>query len=165
MGFFSRLKAERQSVQAAQEIMSQPGFAEMMRSGQEAAAQMRQPGRMEEMMAYAQRAQVIAASGVQTPATIRSVERPEPAAEIAPGGAPQGFGPAGPAPTYAVGGLGDEVTINVEVQPAGKPAYEASFKQTVSDQILPMLTPGSRITVRVDPNDPNSMLYWGGPSG
>lgn len=164
MGLFKRLKESRDAIESAQEAMGAQNFGEMIQAGMRSAAEMQQPGKMEEMMAYAQQAQVIANSGVMTPATIKSVGRDEPAAAAAAaGGAPPGFGPAGQAPTAfpSASFEGSQVTFNVEVQPAGKPAYQASFKQAVGDQVLATLSPGAKITVRVNPNDPNSMLFWG----
>jgi hypothetical protein len=169
MGFFSRLRADRQSIEMAQEAMSQPGFAEMVQAAQQQAAQMQQPGKMQEMMAMAQRAQVIATSGVQAPATIKSIEKAgEPSAEAGSpppgfGAPPPGFGPAGQAPAFQMPGtqLAVEMKFVVEVQPGNGTPYEATFNQATTQQVVDMLKPGSKITVRVDPNDPASMLFWG----
>jgi hypothetical protein len=162
VGLFKRLKQGREQIEAAQEAMGGQDFGELIRAGMQSAAEMQQPGKMEEMMAYAQRAQVIANSGVITPATITSVDRDQPAAATA-GGAPPGFGPAGEAPTAfpTASFSSTQVTMNVEVHPIGKPAYQASFKQAMTDQVLATLPPGTKINVCVDPNDPSSMLFWG----
>ncbi len=175
MGFFDRFRADKQAIEAAQQAMGQPGFAEMVQAVQQQAAQMQQPGRMQEMMEQAQRAQVIATSGVQTPATIRSIERAgdtgeAPAAgSAAPppgfGAPPPGFGPAGQAPSPQMPGIPfvAEMRFVVEVQPASGAPYEATFNQELTQQVAEMLAPGSKIMVRVDPGDPSSMLFWGGP--
>ncbi len=169
MGFFSRLRADKQSIEMAQEAMSQPGFAEMVQAAQQQAAQMQQPGKMQEMMAMAQRTQVIAMSGVPAPATIKSVEKVADAgagSSTAPpgfGASPPGFGPAGQAPSIQMPGtqLAVEMKFVVEVQPANGTPYEATFNQPTTQQVVDMLAPGTKITVRVDPNDPSSMLFWG----
>ena len=144
--------------------MKQPGFADMIRQGQAMAKQMQSSGQMQELMAYAQRASTLATSGVATPATVKSIEMLA-APESAPGGVPPGFGPAGEAPSAMPSmTMPQQAKVTVEVRPDGKPAYEATFTQSVPEQAKGMLAPGSSITVRVDPNDPSSMMWWGGPS-
>jgi hypothetical protein len=173
VGFFSRLRADKQSIEMARETMSQPGFAEMIQAAQQQAAQMQQPGRMQEMMAEAQRAQVIAASGVQAPATIKSIEKAADAGTTATAGSaapppgfgapPPGFGPPGQGPSLQMPGAPfvTEMRFVVEVEPANGTPYEATFTQQLAQQVAEMLAAGSQITVRVDPNDPSSMLFWG----
>lgn len=164
MGFFSRLRSTKQGVDQAQELMSQPGFADMVRQGQEMAAQMQSSGQMQELMHDSQLAMRLSTSGVAMPATIRAVERIEGGpTDIGAGGAPPGWGPAGEAPASGFqAAIPPESKVTVEVQPPGRPAYEGSFTQMLPDQLLPSLTPGAKITVRVDPNDPSAMMMWGG---
>ncbi len=165
MDFFDKLKADGQGIEQARELMSQPGFADMVRQAQAMAQQMQGSGQMQEMMAYAQRASALATSGVPTPATVKSIEMLAAPEAAAPGGAPPGFGPAGEAPSAVPGmAMPQQAKVTVEVAPQGKPAYEATFTQSIPEQVKSMLAPGSAITVRVDPNDPNSMMWWGGPA-
>jgi len=158
MGFFSRLKQDARSIEQARDVMAQPGFADMVSQAQEAYAGL-QGGGMQAMMAQAQRASTLATSGIDTPATIRGVETSTGAPA---GGSIPGFGPAGDAPTPGMTAYTAETKLDVEVHPQGKPTYEASFTQTLPPQITQTLQPGMSIVVRVDPNDPMSMLYWGG---
>ena len=164
MGLFDDLNRDRKAIDQAQELMKQPGFADMVRQSQEMAKQMQSSGQMQELMAYAQRASTLATSGVATPATVKSMEVLA-APEAPSGGAPPGFGPAGEAPSPMPSmSMPAQAKVTVEVRPDGKPAYEATFTQSVPEQAKGMLAPGSEITVRVDPNDPNSMMWWGGPT-
>jgi hypothetical protein len=56
---------------------------------------------------------------------------------------------------------GKEIRFEVEVRPANANPYAASFKQFMAEGSLTGVADGSEITVRVDPDDPNSMLFWG----
>jgi hypothetical protein len=165
VGFFKRLKSNVQDLERAREVVTQPGFADMVRSGQDAYAEMQSGGEMGQLVADAQRTAALATSGVPTPATLVSVERvARPQSGIGPGGAPPGFGPAGAAPTLGVSAaLPPRAKIDVKVHPQGEPAYAASFTQSLSEQVLTALRPGATITVRVDPGDPSSMMLWGMP--
>jgi hypothetical protein len=126
-------------------------------------------GQLQELMADGQLASRLATSGVPMPATVRSVEKTESKpTDVGAGGAPPGWGPVGEAPAQAGFHfqMPSEAKVNVEVHPPGKPAYEASFTQALPEQYVATLTPGTTITVRVDPNDPSAMLLWGGtPQG
>ena len=169
MGFFSRLRSTKSGIDASVELAKQPGFADMIRQGQEAYAQMATSGELQELMADGQLASRLATSGIPMPATVRSVEKVESKPTAAsPGEAPPGWGPVGEAPAQAGFHfqLPSETKVNVEVQPPGKPAYEASFTQALPEQYVATLAPGTTITVRVDPSDPSAMLLWGGaPQG
>ena len=91
-----------------------------------------------ETMEYAQRLQRLNADGVDTPATIRSLE---PTGRRDPGGA--------------------EYSISVEVQPVGGTPYETTFNQFMhEDSMGGWATPGAAVKVKVDPADPNSMILW-----
>jgi hypothetical protein len=162
MGFFRRLRAERQSIEQAREIMSEPGFADMVRSGQEAYATLQTSGGMEHMLEDAQRAATLASSGVTTPAIVKALAV---AASPSLGSAPPGFGPAGEAPSPMMApGFATQTKVDVEVRPDGGTPYAASFTQSLPQQVISMLRPGMIITVRVDPSDPSSMLFWGLPA-
>jgi Protein of unknown function (DUF3592) len=59
-----------------------------------------------------------------------------------------------------VGG-GKEVEFTVQVKPATGDTYTATFTQFMVASVMEQVHEGSEITVRVDPDDPNSMLFWG----
>ena len=59
-----------------------------------------------------------------------------------------------------VGG-GKEIAFAVQVRPEGGDAYEATFTQFMVASVMEGVSEGSEITVRVDPDDPNAMLFWG----
>jgi hypothetical protein len=163
MGFFDRMKNEKEAVDQAQEMLHSPGFEDMIRQSQEMYAQMTQGGGLQHLMEQGQRASKLVSAGVPTPAVIKSVAEGSLADAGVPTGAPPpGFGPAGDAPTpgfQTAASVGNSQTFTVEVQPEGKPAYEAKFTQMVAAAIP--LQPGTKITVRVDPDDPHSMMFWG----
>lgn len=58
-------------------------------------------------------------------------------------------------------GGGKEIRFEVEVRPAGANPYAATFSQFVVAGSMSGVSEGSEITVRVDPDDPSSMLFWG----
>jgi uncharacterized protein DUF3592 len=58
-------------------------------------------------------------------------------------------------------GGGKEIEFTVEVQPAGGSPYTTTFNQYMIESVMQQVSEGSGITVRVDPDDPNSMLFWG----
>jgi hypothetical protein len=62
----------------------------------------------------------------------------------------------------AVGG-GIEHTLVVEVQPVGGAAYTATFNQDLIQASVDAFQQkvGQEITVKVDPDDPQSMVAWG----
>lgn len=60
----------------------------------------------------------------------------------------------------------DEYAVDVQVQPdegAGGDGYATTFKQFLLPDQLPGVTEGTTIKVKIDPDDPDSMLYWGAP--
>jgi hypothetical protein len=58
-------------------------------------------------------------------------------------------------------GGGTEVEFTVEVKPAGAAPYTATFTQYMVSSVMEQISEGKGITVRVDPDDPNSMMFWG----
>jgi hypothetical protein len=94
---------------------------------------------MTDAAAYRDRAVKLNSSGVNTPATIKSLSETG---------------------KTDMGG-GKEIAFDVEVTPAGGEAYATTFTQSMQASVLESLTPGTAITVRVDPDDKNSMLFWG----
>jgi hypothetical protein len=123
-------------------------YEDMMRQAQEAAAKMgiQMPGAgagqapsMEETAAMQARAMKLNQSGVETPARIDSLT---PTGKVDFGG-------------------GKEIAFGVTVSPAGGQPYSTTFTQYMMDSVMAGLAPGASIKVRVDPDDPNSMLFWG----
>ena len=58
-------------------------------------------------------------------------------------------------------GGGKETEFAVRVDPDGPGAYEAAFTQFMLAGQLGSIGEGSRITVRVDPDDRSAMMFWG----
>jgi hypothetical protein len=123
-------------------------YDDMMRQAQEAAARMgvQLPGAgagaapsMEEAAAMQARAMKLNQSGVEMPATIDSLQ---PTGKVDFGG-------------------GKEIAFGVTVTPPGGQPYHATFTQYMIDSVMTGLTTGAAIKVRVDPDVPNSMLFWG----
>jgi hypothetical protein len=60
-------------------------------------------------------------------------------------------------------GGGQEYAFGVDVRPAGSVPYPASFTQFMHVQSMGSWAfPGALVNVRVDPDDPSSMMLWGG---
>jgi hypothetical protein len=92
-------------------------------------------------MEYMNRVTKLNNSGVEHPATIKSM---------------QSTGKTD------MGG-GAEYQIEVEVQPAGGSPYNAQFSQFMHEGSMgSWATEGAAVKVRVDPDDPSSMILWGG---
>jgi hypothetical protein len=92
-----------------------------------------------DVAAFQQKAVKINQSGVNTAATVKSMTE---TGNTDPGG-------------------GKEIQFEVEVRPAGGAPYTTSFSQFMIQGSLSGVAEGSEVTVRVDPDDPNSMLFWG----
>lgn len=62
----------------------------------------------------------------------------------------------------SIGG-GIEHTLTVEVHPDGGDSYTATFNQELIQQSIDAFQQkiGQEITVKVDPDDPQSMVAWG----
>ncbi len=115
------------------------GFMDKMKDAAKMAGGQSSVGGLGEQQAYAQKAMKLNQSGVDTPATLQALE-------------PTGRSDLG----------GKEYSITVEVKPAGGAPYTTTFTQAMVEQQMPAYQVGSEITVRVDPDDPNSMILWGG---
>jgi hypothetical protein len=60
-------------------------------------------------------------------------------------------------------GGGHEYSFDVEVRPEAGPSYPASFTQFMHVQSMGTWAyQGALVSVRVDPQDPSSMMLWGG---
>ncbi|MEO8091899.1 MAG: hypothetical protein ABI726_04220 [bacterium] len=106
-----------------------------------AGGQAMKDGMSADTAATAGKMQKIAASGVEQPAILKSM--------TATG-------------KTSIGG-GIEHQLAVEVRPAGAEPYEASFTQELIQQSIDGFQQkvGQEITVKVDPDDPQSMVAWG----
>jgi hypothetical protein len=93
-----------------------------------------------DQMEYANRAVKLNESGVSHPAIVKTMRE---TGNTDPGG-------------------GKEVEFEVEVQPSGGAPYAATFRQFMVAGSMSTVSEGGTITVRVDPDDPNSMMFWGG---
>jgi hypothetical protein len=89
--------------------------------------------------AYQQKAVKLNQSGVNTAATVKSMTETG---------------------NTDIGG-GKEIRFEVEVRPAGGSPYTTEFSQFMMQGSLSGVAEGSEVTVRVDPDDPNSMIFWG----
>jgi hypothetical protein len=89
--------------------------------------------------AYQKKAMRINEAGVNHPATVKSMTETG---------------------NTDVGG-GKEIQFEIEVQPTGGAPYTTTFGQFMVAGSISGVGEGSTITVRVDPDDPNSMLFWG----
>ncbi|MDX6665919.1 MAG: hypothetical protein QOG68_2125 [Solirubrobacteraceae bacterium] len=97
-----------------------------------------QNGSMDEMQAYHDRVMRVTRRGVEMPATLRAIAMGEHDPQL--------------------GGARAHVDLRVE-PPNGAP-YHVSTDQVLHEATT--LSPGDRITVKVDPNDPQCLIVWGG---
>ena len=80
-------------------------------------------------------------TGVQTPATVNSMR------EVG----------------TQLGG-GHQIEFDLTVHPTGGEDYQVHVYQSLHDVTLQGITDGASITVKVDPDDPQSLLVWGAAS-
>ncbi len=58
-------------------------------------------------------------------------------------------------------GGGHQIEFDLTVQPDGGESYQAHVSQSLHDATLQGIAEGGKITVKVDPDDPQSLLVWG----
>lgn len=104
----------------------------------QAAQQAMQPGAAQAMIAQRDRIMRLSQQGIETPATLRAVQ-------------------VG-ATTF---GYSTEATLDWTVEPPGAAPYEARSVDTVHADMAGSLVAGARCVVRVDPADPQSVMFWG----
>jgi hypothetical protein len=122
MGFMDRMKgAASQAQDLAKQATSQGGMT------------------VGEQAAYRDRAVKLNESGVNHPATVKSLRE-------------TGNSDAGG---------GKEVEFQVEVRPADANPYAATFTQFMVASVMEDVSEGSEATVRVAPDHPASMMFWG----
>jgi len=80
----------------------------------------------------------ISKSGVQTPATVDSMR------EVG----------------TQLGG-GHQIEFDLTVHPEGREDYHVHLSQSLHEVTLKGVTQGANIIVKVDPDDPQSLLVWG----
>lgn len=151
MGFFKQRKQAKEGAagvlaeaqryaQLAEQLKTKTGrdvgmdIDAVMRDGMAAIAS----GGQREMMAQASRANRLFQVGVEMPAVLRSFE----------------LGP----PSPLQGGVPARVELTVE--PPGRAPYEVGSDQVMHASMADTLNAGQRVTVRVDPDDPHSVLVW-----
>jgi anti-sigma factor ChrR (cupin superfamily) len=151
MGFFKRSKqaAEGES-EVRGEIQHYPELAEQLKTktgrdlGVDIDAVMRDGiaamagGGRQEMMTQAARANRLCQVGVEMPAVLRSFELGQ--------------------PSPLQGGVPARVELTVE--PPGGVPYEVGSDQVMHASMADTLAAGQRVTVKVDPDDPQSVLVW-----
>jgi hypothetical protein len=58
-------------------------------------------------------------------------------------------------------GGGHQIDFELTVHPAGGADYPASTSQSMHEVTLKGVEPGATVTVKIDPDDPQSLLVWG----
>jgi hypothetical protein len=93
------------------------------------------------MMAERDKIQRINKAGVQTTATVNSMK------EVG----------------TQLGG-GHQIEFDLTVHPDGGGDYPVHLSQSLHDATLQGIVEGGKVTVKVDPDDPQSLLVWGPPA-
>jgi hypothetical protein len=136
-------EAVAQTMALAQQAMATSGVDPAAAGGLAAQAGALAPSDMAAMMAYRDRSARLSRDGVEMPATIASVTLGEHSALLG----------------------GRAAQLGLTVQPPGGAPYAVSTDQVFLDGVAQQLAPGGRITVKVDPNDPQSVMIWGTGEG
>ncbi len=59
-------------------------------------------------------------------------------------------------------GGGHEIEFHLTVKGSnGAPDYQVTTKQSIHEQALAGITQGGQVIVKIDPDDPQSLLVWG----
>jgi hypothetical protein len=58
-------------------------------------------------------------------------------------------------------GGGHQIEFDLTVQPQAGTAYQVHVSQSLHDATMQGITEGGKINVKVDPDDPQSLLVWG----
>lgn len=152
MGLFDKRKERKEelrsflgSVNHDVELAQQVAAKEMGKTGVDmatvmaASQQAMAPGAMGAMVAQRDRIMRLTQHGVETPATLRAVQAGAPSAVA----------------------YNAELTLDWTVQPPGTAPYEARSVDAVHASVAPSLVAGAQCTVRVDPDDPQTVMFWG----
>jgi hypothetical protein len=62
-------------------------------------------------------------------------------------------------------GGGHQIDFELTVHPAGGADYKVATSQSMHEQTLAGVEPGATVQVKVDPDDPQSLLVWGAAVG
>lgn len=151
MGFFKRQKQAKEGVTEVRgEVEHYTDLADQLKAktgrdlGMDLDAVMRQGmdamagGGQQELMAQAARASRLFQVGVETPAVLHSFELGE--------------------PSPLQGGVPAHLELTVQ-PPAGAP-YQVSTDQVMHESMASTLAADQHVTVRVDPDDSQSVLLW-----
>jgi hypothetical protein len=147
MGFLKRRKQEKQAregvlgeldryTELANRASATAGVdvASIIGAGEQAMAD----GSLQQMAAYSARVARVAQAGVEMPAVIQAVE----------------LG----APSPLQGGIPAQLHLTVE--PHGGAPYDVTTDQVMHESMASALAPGQRVTVKVDPSDPQALIVW-----
>jgi hypothetical protein len=58
-------------------------------------------------------------------------------------------------------GGGHQIAFELTVHPAGGADYKVATSQSLHDQTLQGIAQGGQVIVKIDPDDPQSLLVWG----
>src|SRR3954466_4421934 len=58
-------------------------------------------------------------------------------------------------------GGGHQIDFQLTVPPAGGANYKVARSQSLHDQTLQGIAEGGKVIVKIDPDDPQSLLVWG----
>jgi hypothetical protein len=61
-------------------------------------------------------------------------------------------------------GGGRDVEFDLTVQPASGESYQVTTRQSIHEQALAGIAEGGQVVVKIDPDDPQSLLVWGAAS-
>jgi len=149
MGFFKKNKELIQEVhhdvQMAQDQVAQIR-SNMAANGldvDQAMAQFQagmQSGAATDLLAMSQRAAKLMNTGVEMPAIVNTIVVGQ---------------------QNMMTGNGAPVTLGVTVQPPMASPYQAAAQQVLSPEIVNQLHEGASITVKVAPDDPQALMFWG----
>jgi hypothetical protein len=148
MGFFSNRREVREGRKAAMgafEELQQQALGGMDAAGI-AKLGMEAQSASGTMIAYRDRLHRLATTGVDGSGTVKSVTPIEIAAMLG----------------------GEQVRIELTVQPAGGTPYDAFCDQVLMAVTSATLAPGTEVMLKIDPADPSAVMFWavtGRPAG
>lgn len=99
-----------------------------------------QSGAATDLLAMSQRAAQLMNTGIEMPATVNTIVIGQ---------------------QNMMTGAGAPVTLGVTVSPPAAVPYQAAAQQVLSLEVVNQLHEGASITVKVAPDDPQSLMFWG----
>lgn len=133
MGFFRRGKKDKGQTPPGASASPLGGRSDVMQA-------LTRPGFVQSQMGTADRTRKLDQRGVEMPATLRSLAVGE--------------------PTPMFGGV--PVDLELTIQPPGGTPYDLSIHQVFVEATVKTLAPGQQVTVKVDPEDPQTAMLSGG---